>query len=231
MTYNKWTHCGIVIPYYNTPEALHRLVQRIPVEMYSNTVVIDDASHHPPSSSLPCQVITHPNNRGYGGAQKSGYQHFLSHSHIQQVLLLHGDNQYDFDHLWEAADMCHPVQLGSRYLNPSSTSHIPRWRKWGNHLLTSTANRLFDTTYTDLHTGARIYSTDWLKLVPISNFSDDFVFDQQMLAHALKHQTPIVEFQVPANYDKGVSSISFTRSVQYGLGCLGTLWAAKRARF
>lgn len=230
ISYNKWQHCGIAIPYYNTPESLDSLLQRIPTEMYQHTIVIDDASEQRPIS-LPCKVIHHPYNLGYGGAQKSAYNYFLKQQDIQQIILLHGDNQYDFDSLWQAADQCEAIQLGSRYLKPSSTEHVPKWRKWGNHLLTTTANRLFHTTYTDLHTGARIYSSEWLKHAPFSTFSDDFVFDQQMLAHALKHRIPLVEFPIPANYDDGVSSISFARSVQYGLGCLGTLWAAKRAKF
>ena len=229
-TYNKWKNCGIAIPYFNTPEPLQCLLQQLPSELLSNTVVVDDASIDRPLS-LSCHVITHSKNLGYGGAQKSAYQYFSKRPEIQQVILLHGDNQYDFNSLWKAANQCHPVQLGSRYLNPISTRHVPKWRKWGNHLLTTTANHLFDTNYTDLHTGARIYSMEWLKQVPWSTFSNDFVFDQQMLAHALQYRASIVEFPIPANYDEGVSSISFRRSVQYGLGCLGTLWAAKRARF
>ena len=206
------------------------LLKRIPEAMYEHTVVVDDASDVS-LQKLPCQVIRHSTNTGYGAAQKSAYRVLMERPTIRQIILLHGDDQYDFESLWHAADMLHDVQLGSRYIHGQTATRVPKWRKWGNHLLTGTANHWFRTHYTDLHTGARLYSTDWLRKVPLTHLSDDFVFDQQILAHALQRRTPIIEFSIPANYDDGVSSISFRRSIRYGFGCLATLWAAKRAKF
>ena len=93
------------------------------------------------------------------------------------------------------------------------------------------ANHAFECSYSDLHTGARIYSRDFLLKVPLDKLSDNFVFDHQLLAIAMNQNIPIVEFPIPANYSDDVSSISFGRSVRYGLGCLYSLWAAKRDKF
>ncbi len=231
--YIREQHCAIIIPHYNTQDALWNLLSKIPVEMYKQTLVIDDGSELPPSD-LPCPMIRHANNKGYGAAQQTGYLHFLYNPDfetIQQIAMVHGDDQYDFQNIWKAAQELHPIQLGSRHLLNEAMPTYPWWRKVGNHALTGVANWTFGTNYTDLHTGARLYSTQFLRTLPWEKFSNDFVFDQQLLAIAMSQRTPIVEFPIPANYSDGVSSISFRRSVTYGVGCLQSLWAAKRARF
>ena len=233
MTYNRDDHCAIVIPYYNTPNALYRLLDKIPQHMLQQTLVIDDGSTHPPSD-LPCPMIRHGQNKGYGAAQQTAYLFFLHDEkwkHIQQIAMVHGDDQYDFHSIWNAALESHSIQLGSRHILGEHNQHYPWWRKLGNQLLTTTANLTFQTQYTDLHTGARIYSIDFLRTLPWGSLSDDFVFDHQVLSIAMNHGTPIVEFPIPADYSDGVSSISFRRSVRYGFGCLHSLWAAKRERF
>ena len=227
------TSCGILIPHYNTPNQLHRLLDRIPSTLHQNVLVVDDGSHNPPKN-LPCAMIKHASNKGYGASQKTGFLHFLyepSLSHIMQVAMVHGDDQYHFDTIWSACEIEAPIKLGSRYLSPDPSIKIPIWRKWGNHMLTQIANKQFGTQYTDLHTGARIYHGGWLENVDFTTFSDDFVFDHQMLVAGLIQQMDIIEFPLPANYDEGVSSISFSRSVKYGVGCVQSLWAAKRAKF
>ena len=230
--YLRDKHCAIVIPHYNTPKALDRLLMKLPEHLYGQTLVIDDGSTYAPSV-LPCPMIKHSNNQGYGAAQKSGYLHILhseSWKHITHIAMIHGDDQYDVHSIWNAAQEAHSIQLGSRHLD-ATPSEYPWWRKWGNHVLTKVANRTFDCSYSDLHTGARIYSRDFLTHLPWDKLSNDFVFDHQLLSIAMANEVPIVEFPIPANYAEGVSSISFRRSVQYGLGCLHSLWAAKRAKF
>lgn len=233
MTYNREQHCAIVIPHYNTLDSLWRLIEKIPPSMLPQTLVIDDGSITPPTG-LPCPMIRHQQNKGYGAAQQSGYLHFLhteGFEQIQQIAMVHGDNQYDFHAIWQAALELHNVQLGSRHLVPSIEERYPWWRKWGNHALTGIANATFKTQHTDLHTGARLYSRQFLGQLPWERLSTDFVFDQQVLCFALQHQIPMIEFPIAANYQDDVSSISFRRSITYGLGCLQSLWAAKRARF
>ena len=230
--YHRDKNCAIVIPHYNTPAALNRLLTKIPSHLYSQTLVIDDGSKSPPVK-LPCPMIRHVKNQGYGSAQKSGYLHILhtkEFAHITHIAMVHGDDQYDIHSIWNAAKERHTIQLGSRHLEPSPPEY-PWWRKWGNHALTRIANRTFNCDYSDLHTGARIYSRDFLLDLPWERLSDDFVFDHQLLAIAMTQQIPIVEFPIPANYSDEVSSISFRRSVRYGIGCLHSLWAAKRDKF
>ena len=119
------------------------------------------------------------------------------------------------------------VAIGSRLRNETS-NQMPLWRLTGNKLLTNVANTLFKTNQTDLHSGARIYPVELLKQIPFEYFNDGFLFDQQMLAFCLATGVEIAEFSIPANYDNGVSSIGFTASLHYGLGCLLTLIRAKR---
>ncbi len=233
MTYVREQHCAIIIPHYNTPDALWNLLDKIPAALFKQTLVVDDGSEFPPTD-LPCPMIRHADNKGYGAAQQTGYLHFLhdpEFADIKQIAMVHGDDQYDFHSIWEAATELHALQLGSRHLLDDPMPTYPWWRKWGNHTLTGLANWTFKTDYTDLHTGARLYSTKFLHTLPWEKLSNDFVFDQQLLAIAMHQQVPIVEFPIPANYSDGVSSISFRRSVTYGLGCIQSLWAAKRARF
>ena len=230
--YNRDKNCAIIIPHYNTPTALNRLLAKIPPHIHPQTLVIDDGSRHRPEK-LPCPMISHRSNQGYGSGQKSGYLHILhteEFAQITHIAMIHGDDQYDFHSIWNAAQENHAIQLGSRHLEPAPPEY-PWWRKWGNHALTKIANQTFDCRYSDLHTGARIYSREFLLNLPWDRLSDDFVFDHQLLAIALAKNIPIVEFPIPANYGDGVSSISFRRSVRYGLGCLHSLWAAKRDKF
>ena len=232
LMYLRDKNCAILIPHYNTPLALERLLAKISPHLYEQTLVIDDGSEQMPRN-LPCPMIRHSKNQGYGAAQKSGYLHILHNEawqHITHIAMVHGDNQYDIHSIWSAAKEAHSIQLGSRHLEPAPPEY-PLWRKWGNHALTGLANRAFNCSYSDLHTGARIYSREFLTDLHWDKLSDDFVFDHQLLSIALASEIPIIEFPIPANYGQNVSSISFVRSVEYGLGCLHSLWAAKRAKF
>ena len=132
-------------------------------------------------------MIRHAKNQGYGAAQKSGYLHILhseSWQHITHIAMVHGDDQYDIHSIWFAAQADHSIQLGSRHLEPAPPEY-PWWRKWGNHALTGFANRTFECSYSDLHTGARIYSREFLFHLPWDKLSDDFVFDHQLLSIAM----------------------------------------------
>lgn len=212
---------AILCPHYNTPTQLTKLLAKIPAYLYSQILVVDDGSESLPELPSTITLIKHSKQLGYGAAQKTGYKWFLE-SDFEQIILLHGDDQYEFQTIWEAQDKAQLVQLASRILVPSPEFY-PRWRKFGNQVLTAVANRLYHTQYTDLHTGGRIYHKDFLQSVPFLDFSDDFLFDQQILAYCLRNQIQIKEFPIIPKYDESVSSISFRTSLQYGLGCLKVL--------
>ena len=117
--------------------------------------------------------------------------------------------------------------LGSRFLDVHPYN-MPLWRRWANRFLTELANKKFDQQHSDLHTGARIYSRNFLQRVPFETFSDDFVFDQQMLMWGIANQVIFREFPMPAKYDSSVSSISISRGIRYGLGCLAIILTTTR---
>ena len=181
-----------------------------------DVLVIDDGSPRPLTGNA--HIIRHTQNKGYGAAQKTGFSFALAHGY-EHIALVHGDNQYSVSHMQKAlSELSSEVLLGSRFLGPSST--MPSWRRWGNRVLTGSVNRKFGCHHTDLHTGARIYSAPILKQIPYFSFSDDFLFDHQMILWCIQHKIHMTEFSIPAKYDHSVSSISLWRSLQYGLGCL-----------
>jgi hypothetical protein len=169
------------------------------------------------------RVVRHGTGRGYGAAQKSGYAAALEGG-ATRVVMLHGDDQYDVDDtlaLLDALDADHPAALGSRFR--ADPGVIPPWRRWGNRGLTALANARFGTAHTELHSGARAYSAALLRRLPLASFSDDYRFDQDLLAALLAAGVRIAERPVRVRYDAHVQSISFGRSVRYGLGCLAAL--------
>lgn len=211
---------AVVLPTLDTPEALARVLSELP-----NTVVayvIDDGSNLPcvaTSSAARVIVIRHPHNRGYGAAQKTGYAAALS-AGADRVVLLHGDGQYntaDTLALVDALDHA-PGALGSRFL--ADPSVIPLWRRLGNRLLTGMANLRFGTAHTELHSGARAFTAAALRRLPLDSFSDDFLFDQQMLCAMFRAKMAVAERPVRAHYDATTRSISPWRSVVYALGCM-----------
>lgn len=182
-----------------------------------DVLIIDDGST--PALSANRKIIRHRTNLGYGASQKTGFSFALSHRY-KQVALIHGDNQYSISHILEAAHAMpdEPILMGSRFL--SSSPKMPFWRKWGNKMLTSSVNQRFGVQYSDLHTGGRVYTTDFLRKLPYHSFSNGFVFDHQLLVWAIRNHISIREFSMPAKYDDSVSSISFPKSIPYGIGCM-----------
>ena len=198
-----------------------------PGHLHAQTLVIDDGSRNAPSTLLVNDsTCEEPRIRSHKSQLPTHFT--LNRGNTLPILQW---CMAMISMMYTASGLPHKaIQLGSRHLEPVP-SEYPWWRKWGNHALTGLANRTFECSYSDLHTGARIYSREFLIHLPWDKLSDDFVFDHQLLSIAMAQGVPIVEFPIPANYAEGVSSISFRRSVQYGIGCLHSLWAAKRARF
>jgi glycosyltransferase involved in cell wall biosynthesis len=190
-----------------------------------SVLVVDDGSPTPLLADVP--LIRHKKNKGYGAAQKTAFSYALSKG-FDRIVLVHGDNQYSVSHIKEGlrSEHSYSILLGSRFLD-SSQSNIPLWRKVGNRFLTGLVNQRFKANHTDLHTGARVYTKEFLQQLPFFSFSDDFLFDHQLLLWALKNECSIHEFSIPAKYDETVSSISFRRSLFYGLGCMIGIIAPK----
>ena len=186
-------------------------------------VFVDDGSDDGSGEGLPgwVDVIRHSSSKGYGGAQKSGYLWALSHGY-ERVALVHGDDQYRVEdvvgllELLEESD----VALGSRFLADDSGAIIPWWRRFANRGLTGFANSLLGTEMTDGHTGARAYRASLLRKVEFERFSNDYLFDQQILVASAKAGARFGERPVRVRYDDEVQSISLKNSIKYGLGCL-----------
>ncbi len=214
----------VVVPCYGNLAGARRVAAELPPDCLPHTLFVDDGSQ-PPLDLPGLTVLRHPQNRGYGGAQKTGYTAALLRG-AQRVVLLHGDAQYPtlptLDLAWALVESGAAVALGSRFLHHHGRA-IPLWRRWGNRALTAVANRRYGCALSELHTGARAFSADALRRLPLDQMSDDYVFDQQTLSALLAANFSFVERPVEARYDDGVQSISFRRAVTYGMGCLRTL--------
>jgi len=208
-----------VIPAYNQPVRLQKTIENLPRQLRNLIIVIDDGSSIPLQAEN-VEMIRHEENRGYGAAQKSGYEFALSKG-ATHIALVHGDCQYDPKAYEPALPLMNEfdVALGSRFLSDNAVG-MPIWRKKGNRFLTGLANFRFQSNHTDLHTGARLFSANTLSKAPLTNFSNDFRFDHQLLVWAIQNKLKISEFPIPANYEDGVSSIPPLKAIKYAAGCL-----------
>lgn len=214
---------AVVIPGKDVHATLDRVLAEVPQLLLDWTFVVDDGSTPPLRTEFPVHLLRHPKNRGYGAAQKTGYRAAIE-AGAERIVLLHGDGQYPTaptlglgEALLEA-----DAAMGSRFLEHSGL-HIPLWRRMGNRLLTKTANLRFGTRITELHSGARAFRASALQSLPLERYSDDYVFDQQVLVALLAQGVRFAERPLEASYDESVQSISFRRSVVYGLGCVRTI--------
>jgi glycosyltransferase involved in cell wall biosynthesis len=211
---------GVVVVGLNVAETLAGVLAQLPAGL--RVVVVDDGSTDGTARPEPegVRVVRHLHNRGYGAAQKSGYAAAMAEG-CERIALVHGDGQYqvaDVLALLDALDDA-DVALGSRFLQNGGRT-IPSWRRWGNRGLTTLFNRSLDTAFTDLHTGARAFRAPVLRSLPLDDFSDSYLFDQQVLVGAVRSGFRVVERPCRVSYDPSVQSISLGRSVVYGLGCI-----------
>lgn len=215
-------HTWVVVPCYGAHEAVRGLVDALPPEVRAVTLVVDDGSS-PPLELEGVRVLRHPANRGYGAAQKTGYAAAMAEG-AERIVLLHGDAQYPVAETLGLANALDEADgaLGSRFLEHGGRN-IPWWRRWGNRFLTEAANARFGVRVSELHSGARAFRADALRRLPLDTFSDDYVFDQQVLVGLLASGRPLAERPLVAAYDDTVQSIGFRRSVRYGLGCLAVI--------
>ncbi len=230
----------VVMPAYNAARTLRRTYDEVMAQgIVDLVIVVDDASHDDTvaiARTLEHTVVeVHPTNRGYGANQKTCYRAALA-AGADIVVMIHPDYQYTPQLLIAMASMVasglYPCVLASRILGGGAMrGGMPWWKYVSNRLLTAAENLLMGAKLSEYHTGYRAFSRSLLERLPLEKNSDDFVFDNQMLAQIIWLDVTIGEITCPAKYMPEASSINFQRSVRYGLGCLATASRFRLARF
>lgn len=218
----------IVLPAYNAAQTLQRTYDEIPFDIVDEVVLVDDASKDNTSEAARQMgikhVIRHEKNKGYGGNQKTCYDTALSLG-ADIVVMLHPDYQYTpkliHSMAYIIANDVYPVVLGSRILGKGALrGGMPVYKYIFNRMLTFSQNVLVSQKLSEYHTGYRAFSKEVLNGINYKVNSDDFVFDNQMLSQIIYAGYEIAEVTCPTKYFEEASSINFSRSVKYGLGCL-----------
>ncbi len=233
----------IVMPAYCAARTLQRTLDEIPIEFRKDIILVDDASTDNTveiAQNLGLKVIRHPQNRGYGGNQKTCYRQALADG-ADIVIMVHPDHQYDARVI---PDLILPIiegradaVFGSRMLGGRPMEGgMPVWKYNANIFLTALANFVFQRYLTEIHSGFRSYSRKYLEMVRFEENSDDFVFDTEIIAQGMACDLFFTEVPISTRYFAEASSINFRRSVVYGLSILGVLFRyslqrAKIARF
>jgi glycosyltransferase involved in cell wall biosynthesis len=229
----------VVMPAYNAARTLRRTYDEVMATgVVDRVIIVDDASRDETvalARTLPhADVIVHERNLGYGGNQKTCYTAALS-SGADVVVMVHPDYQYTPALLPAMVSLVagdvYSCVIGSRILGGQALrGGMPAWKYVANRGLTAVQNLLLGAKLSEYHTGYRAFSRELLERVPWQENSDDFVFDNQMLAQILWQGDVVAEISCPTKYFPEASSINFRRSVRYGFGCLATAAAFRLAR-
>jgi glycosyltransferase involved in cell wall biosynthesis len=217
------------MPAYNAEQTIERTWSEIPRDVVDEVIVVDDHSSDATADvvrRLGLTLFVHERNLGYGGNQKTCYREALR-TGADIVIMLHPDYQYPPRLLGPMAAMLtsgmFDIVLGSRILGGAARKGgMPVYKYFSNRMLTFGQNLALGATLSEYHTGYRAYTRAALERLPLLENSDDFVFDNQVLAQAVYFGLRIGEISTPASYHPEASSISFRRSVRYGLGVVGT---------
>ena len=230
----------VVMPAYNAERTLRQTYDEVMAQGIVDLIIlVDDASQDQTVAVARelehVQVEVHPTNRGYGANQKTCYRLALA-AGADIVIMIHPDYQYT-PHLIPAmaamvATNLYPCVLGSRILGGGALAGgMPVWKYVANRFLTAAENLVFGAKLSEYHTGYRAFSRELLERLPLERNSDDFVFDNEVLAQVLWLRCRIGEVTCPARYMPEASSINFRRSVRYGLGCLQVAARYRLARW
>lgn len=220
----------IVLPAYNAAETLEMTYAEIPFDIVDEVVLVDDASKDNTSEvgqRLGIKhIVRHEKNRGYGGNQKSCYDKALSLG-SDIIIMLHPDYQYTPKLIHAISGIIaydvYPVVLGSRILGKGALKGgMPMYKYVANRFLTLFQNILMSQKLSEYHSGYRAFSKEIFTKINIEANSDDFIFDNQMLAQIFFAGFEIGEVTCPTKYFEEASSINFARSTTYGLGVLWT---------
>ena len=221
----------VVMPAYNAAQTLKQTYDEVMAQGFvDHVIVVDDASNDETTAIAGTlantTVHTHPQNMGYGANQKSCYK-LATEAGADIVIMVHPDYQYTPRLIPAMVSMIgnglYHCVLGSRILGGYALAGgMPWWKYLANRFLTLVGNIMMGAKLSEYHTGYRAFSTELLQRLPLEENSDDFVFDNQMLAQILWAGYQIAEVSCPTKYFKEASSINFQRSMKYGLGCLLT---------
>jgi glycosyltransferase involved in cell wall biosynthesis len=227
----------VVLPAYNAARTLEMTVREIPADIVDDVILVDDASTDDTmqlANKLGVFAVRHDRNRGYGGNQKTCYRLALERG-ADIVIMLHPDYQYTPKLLLPMASMLSSgffdVVLGSRILGTGALAGgMPLYKYIANRILTLAQNMMVGHKLSEYHTGYRGFTRSVLTALPLEQNSDDFIFDNQMLAQVIYMGFRVGEISCPAKYFAEASSINFRRSVTYGLGVLETSLVFRLAR-
>ena len=229
----------VVMPTYNAEHTIEKTWREVlEQEIVDLVIVVDDASQDRTVELARTldQVVLHVNerNKGYGANQKTCYRLALEHGG-DIVIMVHPDYQYTPKLIPAMAGLVasglYSCVLGSRILgNGARKGGMPLWRYVSNRALTLAGNLLMGSKLSEFHTGYRAYARELLEALPLDRNSDDFVFDNQVLAEIIWFGHTIAEVTCPTKYSPDASSINFQRGVKYGFGCIFTALKFRLAR-
>jgi glycosyltransferase involved in cell wall biosynthesis len=219
----------VVLPAYNAEKTLEKTSAALDRGVVDDIILVDDCSRDRTvevAHGLGLHVICHERNEGYGGNQKTCYRAALDRG-ADIVIMVHPDYQYAPELVpamgWLIASGLFDVVLGSRILGTGALEGgMPRYKYAANRFLTASQNFLMGHKLSEYHTGYRAFSRKVLETLPLEENSNDFVFDNQMLAQAIYFGLRIGEVTCPTRYTAESSSIGFHRSIRYGMGVLRT---------
>ncbi len=237
----KYPKVIVIMPAYNAEKTLEKTICDIPFDIISEIIITDDSStdstyetaknicsSHPAlsldkevESKVLCTIIQHERNRGYGANQKTCYDTALSHG-ADIIIMIHSDYQYDPTVIPYIIDFIEKrnfdVILGSRIRSRKEAlaGGMPYYKYFSNRALSSIENICTGRVLTDWHSGMRAYKREVLENTQYNTFSNDFIFDSQMLLTTIHNTYSIGELPIPIRYFSEASSINFRRSVRYG---------------
>lgn len=220
----------VVMPAYNASKTLETTYKEIPLDIVDDVILVDDASTDNTlkiTEKLGIQSIIHPRNIGYGGNQKTCYREALSKG-ADVIIMVHPDYQYSPRLIPAMASMItsghYDLALGSRILGGGALKGgMPLYKYIANRVLTLIENMALGVKLSEYHTGFRAFHRRVLETLPLEENSDDFVFDNEILLQAVYFGFRIGEISCPTRYLSESSSISFSRSIKYGLGVLAAI--------
>jgi glycosyltransferase involved in cell wall biosynthesis len=229
----------VVMPAYNAAKTLKQTHQEVQEQQLVDSIILVDDGSRDDTVEVArklegMQVHVHEVNKGYGGNQKTCYRLALE-AGADIIIMIHPDYQYTPKLIPAMVSIIgnglHPCVLGSRILGGYALKGgMPAWKYLANRALTLVENILLGAKLSEYHTGYRAFSREILEKLHLADNSDDFVFDNQMLAQILWHGFTIAEVSCPTKYFPEASSINLRRSIKYGFGCLGTGLAFRLAK-
>jgi len=224
-----------VMPAFNAESTLARTLADVPVGSVDEIILVDDGSRDRTveiAREMGLTVIVHPENRGYGGNQKTCYRHALEHG-ADIIVMIHPDYQYDSRVISLGVGILElgicDIVLGNRIRSrkEAMAGGMPLYKYISNRFLTVVENLALGENLGDFHSGFRVYRRQVLEQIPFEGNSNDFLFDTQLLVQAARFGFRLGDIPVPVRYFPEASSINFKRSLKYGictLGVLGQYW-------